>query len=166
MKKEAEKKLGYFKNIINRMVTWSRVKSPWLIHMNTGSCNGCDIEILTALAPKLDAERYGVKLVGSPRHADIMICTGPVTDKMKIAVVKTYEQIPNPKFVVVVGSCGSSGGIYKNSYITLDGVDNVIPVDLYIPGCPPKPEAVFFGIAMLLEKLSSGKLPDLKGEIL
>ena len=107
---------GWLQKLSDKIVLWSRVSSPWVIHMNTGSCNGCDIEILTALAPKLDAERYGVRLVGSPRHADVMVCTGPVTDKMKEAVIKTYNQMPDPKFVIVVGSCGSSGGIYANSY--------------------------------------------------
>lgn len=163
---DIEKQTSIFSKFVQKVVTWSRIKSPWLLHMNSGSCNGCDIEILTALAPKLDAERFGVKLVGSPRHADVMVCTGPVTNKMKDAVLKTYHQMPNPKFVVVVGSCGSSGGIYKDSYNTQDGVDSIIPVDLYIPGCPPKPEAVFYGIAMLLSKLETGFLPEPVGEIL
>ena len=121
--------------------------------MNTGSCNGCDIEILAALTPRLDAERFGVKLVGSPRHADILVCTGPVTRKMKSALIKTYSQIPNPKFVMVIGSCGATGGVFKGSYATMDGIDKVIPVDVYVPGCPPKPEAVILGVAKILEKL-------------
>ncbi len=121
--------------------------------MNTGSCNGCDIEILAALTPRLDAERFGVKLVGSPRHADILVCTGPVTRKMKSALIQTYSQIPNPKFVMVIGSCGATGGVFKGSYATMDGIDKVIPVDVYVPGCPPKPEAVILGVAKILEKL-------------
>ncbi len=121
--------------------------------MNTGSCNGCDIEILAALTPRLDAERFGVRLVGSPRHADILVCTGPVTRKMKSALIQTYAQMPHPKFVMVIGSCGASGGVFKGSYATMDGVDKVIPVDVYVPGCPPKPEAVILGVAKILEKL-------------
>ncbi len=138
------------------ITNWSRQKSLWLLHMNTGSCNGCDIEILAALTARLDAERFGVKLVGSPRHADILMCTGPVTIKMMDAVKKTYAQMPEPKFVVVVGSCGSTGGVFRGGYNIYDGVEKAIPVDLYIPGCPPKPEAVIMGVAKLIEKLNGG----------
>ena len=95
------------------LVKWARVKSPWILHMNCGSCNGCDIEILAALIPRLDAERFGVLLKGTPRHADVLVCTGPVTKQMKERLRRVYDQMPEPKFVVVVGQCGSSGGIYK-----------------------------------------------------
>lgn len=148
---------GALTRIVKKIRKWSRMNSLWLLHMNTGSCNGCDIEILAALTPRLDAERFGVKLVGSPRHADILVCTGGVTQNMEETLRRTYEQMPVPKFVVVVGSCGSSGGVFKGGYNIKNGVDQVVPVDLYIPGCPPKPEAVIFGVAKLLEKLQASE---------
>lgn len=124
--------------------------------MNTGSCNGCDIEILAALIPRLDVERFGILLKGSPRHADVMICTGPVTRQMKERLKRVYDQMPEPKFVVVVGQCGSSGGIYKDSYTVEGGIDKVIPVDVYIPGCPPRPDAIIDGVVKLLTKIKKG----------
>ena len=150
---EVETKPSGVTRWLQSLRNWARKRSLWLLHMNTGSCNGCDIEILAALTSRLDAERFGVNLVGSPRHADIMMCTGAVTLTMVDALRKTYEQIPEPKFVVVVGSCGSTGGVYKGGYNTFDGVDKIIPVDLYIPGCPPKPEAIIMGVAKLIEKM-------------
>jgi Ni,Fe-hydrogenase III small subunit len=134
--------------MIKRLVKWARVKSPWILHMNCGSCNGCDIEILAALIPRLDVERFGVLLKGSPRHADVLICTGPVT-----------KQMPEPKFVVVVGQCGSSGGIYHGAYGVEGGVDTVIPVNAYIPGCPPRPDAIADGLIKLLASINNGGKP-------
>ena len=90
----------------------SRIKSPWLFHLNTGSCNGCDIEIVAALTPRYDVERLGCVLVGSPRHADVVLVTGPVTRQMIPRVIRVYEQIPNPKVIVAVGSCAISGGVF------------------------------------------------------
>jgi NADH-quinone oxidoreductase B subunit len=124
--------------------------------MNSGSCNGCDIEILAALIPRLDAERFGVLLKATPRHADILVCTGPVTKQMKERLKRVYEQMPEPKFVVVVGQCGSSGGIYKGAYGVEGGIDKVIPVDAYIPGCPPRPDAIADGLIKLLAKIDKG----------
>ncbi len=144
---------GPVTRLINRIKKWSRMNSLWVLHMNTGSCNGCDIEILAALIPRLDAERFGVKLVGSPRHADILMATGPVTRSMEETLRRTYAQMPEPKFVIVTGSCGSSGGIFRGGYNVKNGIDSIIPVDMYIPGCPPKPEAIIFGVAKLLKKL-------------
>jgi NADH-quinone oxidoreductase B subunit len=152
----AEEK-GYFTRIIEDIKRWARKRSLWVLHMNTGSCNGCDIEILASLTPRLDAERFGVKLVGSPRHADILICTGGVTWSMEETLRRTYAQMPDPKFVVVIGSCGSTGGVFEGAYGIRNGVDKVIPVDLYVPGCPPKPEAIIFGIAKLIEALEASK---------
>ena len=91
--------------IFEKLKTWARVNSPWAIHFNSGSCNGCDIEILATLTPRYDLERFGVKLQGSPRHADILICTGPVTRQARERLIRTYEQMPEPRFVVAVGSC-------------------------------------------------------------
>ncbi|GAP17417.1 NADH-quinone oxidoreductase subunit B family protein [Levilinea saccharolytica] len=133
--------------------TWARVNSPWVIHFNSGSCNGCDIEILATLTPRYDLERFGVKLQGSPRHADVLICTGPVTRNARDRLVRIYNQMPDPKFVVVVGSCGLSGGVFHGSYNVMGGVDEVIPVDAYVPGCPPRPEAIIHGVVALLDSL-------------
>ena len=133
--------------------TWARINSPWLIHFNSGSCNGCDIEILATLTPRYDLERFGVKLQGSPRHADVLIVTGPVTRQARERLIRVYEQMPEPKFVVAVGSCGLSGGVFHGSYNIAGGVDEVIPVSAYIPGCPPRPEAIIHGVVALLESL-------------
>ena len=145
--------------MIKGLVKWARVKSPWILHMNCGSCNGCDIEILAALIPRLDAERFGVLLKGSPRHADVLVCTGPVTKQMKERLKRVYDQMPEPKFVVVVGQCGSSGGIYHGAYGVEGGVDTVIPVNVYIPGCPPRPDAIIDGLIKLLASINKGGKP-------
>ncbi len=141
------------KTAINRMKTWALVNSPWLIHFNSGSCNGCDIEILATLTPRYDLERFGVKLKGSPRHADVLVCTGPVTRQTKERLMRIYEQMHAPKFVVAVGSCALSGGVFRGCYNTLGGIDQVIPVNVYVPGCPPRPEAIIDGVIKLLTGL-------------
>jgi NADH-quinone oxidoreductase B subunit len=138
---------------LERAKIWARVNSPWAIHFNSGSCNGCDIEILATLTPRYDLERLGVKLQGSPRHADILICTGPVTRQARDRLRRVYEQMPEPKFVVAVGACAISGGVFQGCYNVVGHVDEVIPVDVYIPGCPPRPEAIVNGIIKLLEHL-------------
>ncbi len=138
---------------LDQLKTWARVNSPWAIHFNSGSCNGCDIEILATLTPRYDVERFGIKLQGSPRHADVLVCTGPVTRQARDRLVRIYEQMPDPKFVVVVGSCGLSGGAFQGCYNVVGGVDEVIPVSAYIPGCPPRPEAIIDGIVKLLGSL-------------
>lgn len=137
--------------------TWARVNSPWAIHYNSGSCNGCDIEILATLTPRYDLERFGIKLQGSPRHADVLICTGPVTRQSRERLLRIYEQMPEPKFVVVVGSCGISGGVFRGLYNIMGGIDEVIPVSAYIPGCPPRPEAIIYGVVSLLKSLDGRK---------
>jgi NADH-quinone oxidoreductase B subunit len=142
--------------MLDGLVKWARIKSPWIVHMNCGSCNGCDIEILAALIPRLDAERFGVLLKGSPRHADVLVCTGPVTKQMKDRLLRVYDQMAEPKFVVVVGSCGSSGGVFDGAYCIEGGIDKVIPVDAYIPGCPPRPDAILDGVVKLLAKIDKG----------
>lgn len=135
-------------------------KSLWVFHFNSGSCNGCDIEILAALMPRHDPERFGIKLVGSPRHADVLVVTGPVTHKMADRLRRIYEQIPDPKVVMVVGGCGSTGGVFYESYNIWGPVDKIIPVDVYVPGCPPRPEAIVYGVVQAwikLEKLRRGE---------
>jgi len=105
--------------------------------------------------PRYDAERFGIKLVGTPRHADVLIITGPVTEKIKDMVTRVYEQVPDPKLVIVVGGCGSTTGVYQGSYAMIGPIDKFIPVDVYIPGCPPRPEAILYGVARAWEKLET-----------
>jgi len=136
-----------------RLRTWARINSPWVVHFNSGSCNGCDIEILATVTPRYDLERFGVKLQGSPRHADILICTGPVTRESRERLRRVYEQMPEPKFVIAVGSCALSGGVFQGCYNCLGGIAQVIPVDVFVPGCPPRPEAIIDGIVKLLASL-------------
>jgi len=128
-------------------------KSLWVFHLNTGSCNGCDIEIVAGLTPRYDLERFGIKLVGSPKHADVLLVTGPVTEKMADRVKRVYEQVPDPKAVIVVGTCGTSGGVFHNSYILRGSVDKLIPVDVYVPGCPVRPENIINGVLQAWVKL-------------
>jgi NADH-quinone oxidoreductase B subunit len=141
---------------LDKVALWSRINSPWLVHFNSGSCNGCDIEILATLAPRYDLERFGVKLQGSPRHADVLICTGPVTRLARERLLRTYEQMPVPKFVVAVGSCSITGGAFHGCYNIVGDIGDVIPVDVYVPGCPPRPEAIIDGVVQLLTKLKGG----------
>ncbi len=138
---------------LNQVMTWARVNSPWVIHYNSGSCNGCDIEILATLTPRYDVERFGIKLQGSPRHSDVLVATGPVTLQSRERLLRIYEQMPDPKFVVAVGSCAISGGAFQGCYGCLGGIDQVIPVSAYIPGCPPRPEAIIDGVVKLLSSL-------------
>jgi len=145
-----------------RLLKWAMTRSPWIIHFNGGGCNGCDIELVAAITPRFDVERFGILLRGSPRHADILVVTGPVTRQVRDRLIRIYEQMPNPKFVVAVGSCALSGGVFKDCYNVYEGVDSVIPVDAYVPGCPPKPEAIIDGIVKLISKLRSGEEWSLK----
>ena len=129
-------------------------RSLHIREVDAGSCNGCEIEISALNNPVYDIERFGVHFVASPRHADMLLVTGPVTRNMEIALRQTYEATPEPKMVVAVGACGISGGIFGTSYASLGGVANVIPVDVYIPGCPPRPEALLHGIFVALDRYS------------
>ena len=128
-------------------------RSPWVFHVNSGSCNGCDIEIIAALTPRYDAERFGVKLVGTPRHADILLVTGPVTNQSLERVKLVYEQTPDPKVVVAVGACPTGGSVFFESPFTNAPLDKHIPVDVFVPGCPPRPEAILYGVVLGLKKL-------------
>lgn len=123
-------------------------RSLWVYHANSGGCNGCDIEVLDALTPYYDAERFGIRLVGSPRHADVMLCQGPAMRSTATSLLRAYEAMPSPKRVFAVGSCASGGGMWFDSYSVIGPVEKVIPVDFYIPGCPPRPEAILFGVAL------------------
>jgi membrane-bound hydrogenase subunit mbhJ len=137
-------------------------RSLWVFHLNTGSCNGCDIEIVALLTPRYDVERFGIKLVGSPKHADVLLVTGPVNRKMLPRLKLVYEQTPDPKAVIVVGTCGSSGGVFYDSYNLVGPIDKHIPVDVYVPGCPIRPEAIINGVLKAWLKLE--RLRGLSGK--
>ncbi len=140
-------------SLVSKIINWSRIKSPWILHYNTGACNACDIEILDALTPRYDLERFGVVLKSTPRHADVLICSGPVTKQSRERLIRIYEQLPEPKFVVAVGTCACSGGVFRGCYNMMQGVNEVIPVSAFIPGCPVKPEAIIDGVVKLLGSL-------------
>jgi len=144
-------------SVITKIVRWARVKSPWMLHFNTGACNACDIEIVAALTPRYDLERFGVLLKGTPRHADILMCSGPVTKQVESRLLRIYEQMPHPKFVVAVGTCACSGGVFKGCYSVKAGIDSAIPVSVYIPGCPASPKAIIDGMVKLLESVEEEK---------
>ncbi|GAB4307529.1 MAG: hypothetical protein Kow0097_07730 [Candidatus Bipolaricaulota bacterium] len=128
-------------------------RALWVFHIATGSCNGCDIEIVAALTPRYDVERFGIKLVGTPRHADVLLVTGPVTRPMAERLKRVYEQTLDPKAVVVVGGCGSTSGVFYDSYNVVGPVDKIVPVTAYVPGCPPRPEAIIHGVVTAVAKL-------------
>jgi Ni,Fe-hydrogenase III small subunit/formate hydrogenlyase subunit 6/NADH:ubiquinone oxidoreductase subunit I len=119
--------------------------------VDAGSCNGCELEIAATTNPIYDMERFGIHLVASPRHADVLLVTGPVTRNMEIALRRTYEAAPDPRIVVAVGACGCSGGIFgEGTYASVGGVDRVVPVDVYVPGCPPRPQAILNGLLVAM----------------
>jgi ech hydrogenase subunit C len=121
-------------------------KSPWIIHYDGSSCNGCDIEVLACLTPMYDVERFGVINTGNPKHADIFLVTGSVNEQNIPVIKQIYEQMPKPKVVVAVGICATSGGVFRECYNVMGGVDTVIPVDVYVPGCAARPEAIIDGV--------------------
>jgi NADH-quinone oxidoreductase B subunit len=139
--------------MLNKLARWSRIKSPWILHLNSGACNACDIEIVAALTPRFDVERFGVLLKATPRHADVIIASGPVTRQIRDRIVRIYEQTPDPKFVIAVGACAMSGCVYRGAYNIMGGIDQVIPVNMYVPGCPARPDAIVDGVVKLLGKL-------------
>lgn len=162
-----------FKSLCEKAFT----RALWVYHVNTGACNGCDIEVINVLTPYYDAERFGIKLVGSPRHADVLLVCGPVTRQVAPAVKRLWEAVPAPKLVFAIGSCAAGGGIWFDTYNVLGGAEKVLPVDFYVPGCPPRPEAILYGVAValglapkqaapvysrqeFLSFLESGKLPE------
>ncbi len=128
-------------------------RSLHIREVDAGSCNGCEVEVVALNSPVYDLERFGIHFVASPRHADMLLVTGPVSRNMELALRKTYEATPAPRLVVAVGACGCGGGIFGENYACLGGVDKVIPVDVYIPGCPPNPHALLHGILTAIGRL-------------
>ncbi|MBC7340971.1 MAG: NADH-quinone oxidoreductase subunit NuoB [Clostridia bacterium] len=127
-----------------------QTKSPWAVWVNACSCDGCDAELLPLFTPYLDVERFGILLKGSPRHGDILFVTGPVNYNMAPILQRVYEQMPEPKVVVASGSCACSGGAFRDCFNIIGGVDKVIPVDVYVPGCPHRPDGVIHAAVQAL----------------
>ncbi len=121
-------------------------KSPWIIHYDGSSCNGCDIEVLACLTPLYDVERFGIINTGNPKHADVFLITGGINTQNEKVVKQIYEQMPEPKVVVAVGVCACNGGVFKECYNIIGGVDKAIPVDVYVPGCAARPESIIDGV--------------------
>jgi ech hydrogenase subunit C len=128
-------------------------KSPWILHYAATSCNGCDIEVLACLTPMYDLERFGIINTGNPKHADILLVTGSVNGESADVLRNLYDQMPHPKAVVAIGACALSGGIFHNAYNVHGGVDKVIPVDVYVPGCAARPENIIDGVVKALDVL-------------
>ena len=125
-------------------------KSPWILHYDATSCNGCDIEVLASLTPMYDVERFGIINTGNPKHADVFVITGSVNEQNREVVRNLYDQMPNPKVVVAVGICACSGGVFRECYNVAGGIDKIIPVDVYVPGCAARPESIIDGIVIAL----------------
>lgn len=135
------------------LVQFCRKKSPWLLHFDTGGCNGCSIEVVAAITPRHDIERFGMLVKGTPRHADILVVTGPVTRQCLPRLLRIYEQMPEPKMVAAVGSCPASNCVFDRCYGVVGPLDKHLPVGAYVPGCPPKPEAIIHGLIAALAKV-------------
>jgi ech hydrogenase subunit C len=128
-------------------------RSPWIIHYDASSCNGCDIEVLACLTPLYDVERFGIVNTGNPKHADIFVVTGTVNEQNREVIENIYHQMPGPKVVVAVGICATSAGVFRECYNVAGGIDQVIPVDVYVPGCAARPESIIDGIVAALSIL-------------
>jgi ech hydrogenase subunit C len=138
-------------------------KSPWILHYDATSCNGCDIEVLACLTPMYDVERFGIINTGNPKHADIFVITGSVNEQNREVVRNLYEQMPHPKVVVAVGICATSGGVFRECYNVAGGIDKIIPVDVYVPGCAARPESIIDGIVMALGILERKRIEMISG---
>ena len=136
------------------LMTKARLKSLWVLHYDCGSCNGCDIEILAALTPKFDVERFGIVNIGDPKQADVLLVTGPANHRNQRVLRNLYDQMPEPKVVIAVGTCACTGGVFHNCPNVLGGIDKVIPVDVYVPGCAARPEQIIDGVVLAMEKLA------------
>ena len=140
--------------MFKKIIAESTAKSPWLFHINAGSCNGCDIELVSVLTPRYDAERLGFRLTGTPRQADIVVVSGPVTMQTRDRLVRTLAQVPEPRVVVSLGSCPRSGNVFKGSYAVAGPLDKYTHVDVSVGGCTPKPEAIVAALAKAAEILA------------
>jgi len=145
------------RSFVQKAIDWARRKSPWIVHFNAGACNGCDIEVVDALTPRFDVERFGMILRGTPRHGDVLVVTGAVTLQTKDRLIRIYEQMPEPKFVLAVGTCACTGGVFSDCYCVTGGTDTVIPVSAYVPGCAACPEAILDGVVKLLTALEAAQ---------
>jgi len=157
--KAVQRALQTLEQRVSRRIHEALGRSLAIREVDAGSCNGCEVEITALNNPIYDLERFGIRFVASPRHADMLLVTGPVTRNMELALIKTYRATPDPKVVVAVGACGISGGIFGRNYATLGGVDQVIPVDVYVPGCPPRPQALLHGILLAVGRIEQKGLP-------
>ena len=140
--------------MIQNLIDKSMSKSPWVFHVNAGSCNGCDIEIVSVLTPRYDAERLGFRLTGTPRQADIVVVSGPITLQTRDRLVRTLAQVPEPFCVVSIGSCPRSGNVFKGSYAIDGPLEKYVHVDVSVGGCAPKPEAIVAALAQAAEILA------------
>ncbi|KPL72056.1 NADH-quinone oxidoreductase subunit B [Ornatilinea apprima] len=145
--------IGLFQHLIKI----SRRRSPWIYRINAGSCNGCDIEVAPCFSPRYDGEQIGALLQGSPKHADILLISGPVTLRTRDMVKEIYEQVPAPKAVIALGSCPASGNVFSGSPTIIGNLESLIPVDLYVPGCPPRPQAILEAIQKAAHLLENGE---------
>ncbi|MBI2560354.1 MAG: NADH-quinone oxidoreductase subunit NuoB [Planctomycetes bacterium] len=148
--KESVEELG--KNLKKKILSTFK-RSLHVREVDAGSCNGCEWEAVALLNPVHDLQRFGIDFVASPRHADCLLVTGPLTRNLEVALKKTYHATPEPKMVIALGACACSGGIFSNCYATKNGIDNSIPVDVYIPGCPPRPQAIIYGLLLALDRI-------------
>ncbi len=139
-------------------------RSPWIIHYDGSSCNGCDIEVLACLTPLYDVERFGIINTGNPKHADILVVTGSVNEQNREVVRNIYDQMPQPKVVAALGICACSGGVFRECYNVEGGMDKVIPVDVYVPGCPVRPEQIIDGVVKALGVLEEKRARMKAGE--
>ncbi len=157
--KEPNTKGDIIHSTIKKIINHSRIKSPHILHFDASGCNGCSIETLACLTPRYDIERFGAVEKGNPRHADILIVSGALSHKSSPRLKRLYEQMPEPKAVISLGACGISSGVFKDAYNICGPLDKIIPVDIYVAGCPPKPEAIINGmlkaLALWKKKLNS-----------
>lgn len=142
---------------LKQKITHAFGSSLHIRHVDVGSCNGCDWEMVALNNPIYDLQRFGIDFVASPRHADMLMVTGVVTRNLEIALRKTYAATPEPKLVVAVGACACGGAVFKKAYNVVGVVNDIVPVDVYIPGCPPRPEALIYGLLEAVDKFSKTK---------
>ncbi len=143
--------------IFSQLINLSRKRSPWVYRLNAGSCNGCDIEVGPCFCPRYDAEQIGAVLQGSPKHADILLVSGAITLRTKDILKDIYDQMPAPKAVIAVGSCPASGNVFAGSPTIIGSAEEIVPVDLYVPGCPPRPQAILEAIQTAAGLLAEGR---------